>query len=115
MLRIVAPGHLTNNISCVTSIKVFFLLSTSVGKTAIRLLSLKQQKYTKTRSATKYQPNLCRQPTRPSALRSCDKLDCTGRVPAIGDKLRLNCICQSVILLKKTAFLGVENSRFERD
>ncbi|MEG4861741.1 hypothetical protein QUB75_30910 [Microcoleus sp. K1-B6] len=33
----------------------------------------------------------------------------------IGDKLRLNCICQSVILLKKTAFLGVENSRFERE
>ena len=33
----------------------------------------------------------------------------------VGDKLRLNCICQSVILLKKTAFLGVENSRFERE
>src|SRR4028118_1166306 len=79
---IVAPGHLTNNINFVTSIIVFFLLSTSAGKTAIRLLSLKQQKYTKTRSATKYQPNLCRQPTRPSALRSCDKLDCTGRGPA---------------------------------
>jgi hypothetical protein len=33
----------------------------------------------------------------------------------LSDKLRLNCICQSVILLKKTAFLGVENSRFERE
>ena len=34
---------------------------------------------------------------------------------AIGDKLRLNCICQSVILLKKNCFFRSGNSRFERE